>query len=187
MLGSSHVVVLCSCSFEGRYTYVLVCSGTQAGTNPNWESNAHSELGDLWHQSLSPEISVSVLPPTTLSGRLLEHCVRKVNDLRNALGGPKLCVYKIGITSNLNQRWESYRDQHFSRMLCCHASNNLSVVEHLEASLVMIFSQEREGSLRNVNKGGEGMRKKGGAPRFAPPYFVYAVGANASQRQLLRG
>ena len=110
-----------------------------------------------------------------------------MNQLRSELGGARLCVYKIGITSNLNQRWVSYRDQHFARMWCVHASNNLSVVEHLEASLILLFSQEKEGSLRNVNKGGEGMRKKSGEARFPPPYFVYAVGANASQRHLLLG
>ena len=152
-----------------------------------WEANAHSELGDLWHRSISPEISISVLPPSTLAGRLLEHCVCKVTSLRRELGGPQLCVYKIGITSDLNQRWASYKGQHFAHMMCIHASNNLSTVEHLEASLIMRFSQEKQGSFRNVSPGGEGMRKKNGTPRFPPPYFVYAVGANASQRQLLFG
>ena len=108
-------------------------------------------------------------------------------ELRSQLGGLPLCVYKIGITSDLNQRWQSYRDQKFRRMVCLHASNNLSVVEHLEAALIQVFSRDKEGSLRNINKGGEGMRVKGGAARFPPPYFVYCVGANAAQRELLLG
>ena len=151
------------------------------------ESNAHSELGTAWCQCLASATTVAVLPPSTKSGKLLDHCIQKVMELRSQLGGLPLCVYKIGITSDLCQRWQSYRDQNFRRMVCLHASNNLSVVEHLEAALIQVFSRDKEGSLRNINKGGEGMRLKGGAARFPPPYFVYCVGANAAQRELLLG
>ena len=72
-------------------------------------------------------------------------------------------------------------------MLCVHVSNNVSVVEHLEAALIMMFSQDTEGSLRNVNRGGEGMRLKDGNTRFPPPYYVYVVGADASQRKMILG
>ena len=130
---------------------------------------------------------MKILPPNTLTGKLLKHCVCKVNELRSSLGGVALCVYKVGITSDLNQRWQAYERQNFARMVCIHASNNLSAVEHLEASLILAFSQEKEGSLRNINLGGEGTRKKGGAARFAPPYFVYVVAANASQRRCILG
>ena len=149
--------------------------------------SSHSELVDTWSQSLTSEIRVSLLPPWTHSGKLLDHCVHNIQMFRKGLGGLPLCVYKIGITSDLNQRWLSYRDQNFKRMLCVHATNNLSTVEHMEAALILIFKQEMEGAIRNVNKGGEGMRLKDGTARFQPPYFVYCVGADASQRELLLG
>ena len=141
----------------------------------------------MWSQSLATGVSVDILPPSTLSGKLQDHCVRKIMSFRRSLGGLNLCVYKIGITSDLNQRWATYREQNFERMLCLHASNNVSVAEHLEAALILIFKQDKHGSLRNVNKGGEGMRQSGGKTRFCPPYFLYVVGANASQRERILG
>ena len=144
-------------------------------------------MDGTWKQSLESGISFDVLPPATRSGKLLGHCVQKIMQLRRNLGGLPLCVYKIGITSDPNQRWRSYREQRFTSMLCVHATNNLSVVEHLEAALILTFSVDTQGSLRNINTGGEGMRLKGGEARFAPPYFVYCVGADASQRALLLG
>ena len=151
------------------------------------EANAHSELIATWKQSLKPGIDFDILSPAAQAGKILDHCVRKVMRFRGSLGGLALCVYKIGITSDLNRRWPSYQEQNFRRMLCLHASNNLSVVEHLEASLILHFSSHTEGALRNVNKGGEGMRLKGGAPRFPPPYFLYCVGADASQGAMILG
>ena len=133
------------------------------------------------------EISVAVLPPSTQSGKLLDHAVQRIMSFRRGLGGLQLCVYKIGITSDLNRRWLAYKGQNFRRMLCVHATNNLSTVEFMEAALILAFGQDKAGSLRNVNKGGEGMRHKDGSARFPPPYFVYCVGADASQREMLLG
>lgn len=70
-------------------------------------------------------------------------------------------------------------------MTCLHASMNLSSMEMLEAGLIAVFSQEPHGSLRNINRGGEGMRTKKGAPRFPPPYFMYVVSARADQNRLI--
>lgn len=119
------------------------------------------------------------------SGRVFDHCVSAVHKIRRQTGGFRLCVYKLGITSSLSGRWPSYKESGFTSMTCLHTSMNLSSIEMLEAGLIAVFSMEPNGSLRNINKGGEGMRRKDGTPRFPPPYFMYVVAARADQRRLI--
>ena len=66
-------------------------------------------------------------------------------------------------------------------MSCIHASNSLAQIEALEACLIHHYVDKSPGQCRNVLLGGEGMRKKSGLPKAPPPYFLYAVAADASQ------
>lgn len=150
---------------------------------PSHDTCALNAVPADWKMHLDAAIKVDLPRPGALSGQILHHCVGAVHGVRQKTGGQRLCVYKLGITSDLSNRWPSYQKAGFTTMVCIHTSMSLASIEMLEAALIHSFKHELEGALRNVNKGGEGMRKKCGKPRFSPPYFMYVVAARADQKR----
>lgn len=110
----------------------------------------------------------------------------QIQHLRDRHGGNQLAVFKIGITQCLEFRVQYYYEASYSEMCCIHASNSLAQIETLEACLIDFYLDTSPGPCRNVAKGGEGMRTKDGFPRNQPPYFLYAVAADASQKISIR-
>ena len=122
-------------------------------------------------------LDVVATQPT--AGKVLQHCKKKMSQFRHCLGGA-VCVFKIGYSTNPIQRFASYRNSNFSRMLLLHATDCKGVAEMLEASLIdMVLGTS---GCRNEKPGGEG-------PPFvrSSHYFVYIVGARADQPKRIGG
>ena len=134
------------------------------------------------------EIRIATLrKPMSLAGDVLSHCLEGIRKM-NLKFGDNVCVFKIGLVGqwqNLLFRWEKYRENGFARMHVLHASWILEVAELLEACCISHY-QEQAGC-RNIARGGEGMRRRGGKPRYAGPYILYVVAASATQRQAIKG
>lgn len=96
-------------------------------------------------------------------------------------------MFKVGITQCLELRARFYFEGNFSEMRCIHASHSLAQIETLEACLIDFCKAEAPVQCRNVAAGGEGLRKKDGSPKNPPPFFLYVVAANASQRKSILG
>lgn len=111
----------------------------------------------------------------------------EIKKMQMKYGGDQLAVFKIGISQCLERRVQYYYEANFSEMRCLHATNSLAQVEVLEASLIDLFKSLYPVQCRNRLGGGEGMRTKSGHPNNPPPYFVYVVAANASQRKPIYG
>ena len=128
---------------------------------------------------------VTVIPETRTASTILWHCVKAINCLRNQCGGPALCVFKIGLTSNPLQRRAAYYKQNFKKFVIIHQVSRgelLGMLEMLEAALIAEF-YDNQRCCRNKQLGGESMRDRTFMPRFEPPYFAYCVASNASQRE----
>lgn len=110
----------------------------------------------------------------------------QIHKMQMKYGGEQLAVFKIGISQCLETRVCYYYEANYSEMRCIHATNSLAQVEMLEASLIHVFKESFPVQCRNTLGGGEGMRNKCGKPKNPPPYFVYVVAANASQRKSIR-
>ena len=85
-----------------------------------------------------------------------------------------MCIFKIGISSNVGYRVNKYKESNFAEMRLIHCSENSSIIEVLEILLIATFKNRR--GCRNVAPGGEGsmaLRDPYG------PYFLYSVGARA--------
>ena len=102
-----------------------------------------------------------------------KHCVSQVELLVQDFGGP-VCIFKIGISSNVGYRMQKYKESNFAEMRLIHCSENNRIVEILEILLVATF-RGRQGC-RNVAPGGEGSMALGDP---YGPYFLYSVGARA--------
>ena len=122
-------------------------------------------------------IHYSLIAETTLSGKVLHHCLRCVNRLRMATGGEQLCIYKVGITHNCQARFELYKSNGWSKMLVMFASSDLGQIEMLEAAVISHHQTNQQ--CRNISKGGEGMRTKACSAKFDPPFYCYCTAARA--------
>ena len=114
-----------------------------------------------------------------LAGRVLEHCQKMIHRLRLEAGGTELVIYKIGITHDCSSRFELYKEKGWDQMTVMYRSDNLGLVEMLEAALISHHSGTKQ--CRNVARGGEGMRDRSLNPKFDPPYFCYCVVARADR------
>ncbi|CAE7180797.1 unnamed protein product [Symbiodinium microadriaticum] len=120
-----------------------------------------------------------LIPETALASKILWHCVKTVNCIREENGGRSLCVFKLGLTSNPLQRRQSYLEQNFMSFVVIHKVcrlDLLAMLEMLEAALIAEF-HDNQRCCRNHQLGGESMRWKDFSPRFPPPYYAYCVPA----------
>lgn len=81
------------------------------------------------------------------------HCVRQVEGLIHDFGD-QVCVFKIGISSNVAYRMAKYKESNFVEMRLIHCSDDAQLIAVLEVLLVAQF-KEMSGC-RNVAKGGDG-------------------------------
>ena len=126
---------------------------------------------------------------TAVASKILWHCVKVINKVRQEHGGNALCVFKIGLTLQPLQRRQSYMEQNFESFVLLHKvcrPELLSMLEMLEAALIAEF-HDNERCCRNKQLGGESMRDKSFMPRFPPPYYAYCAAACAAQRKPILG
>lgn len=110
------------------------------------------------------------------AGTVLRRCLGQVDTFRNKIGR-SLCVFKVGLTSDPILRFSFYKDASYTHMNLLHASENLGLIQMLEAALITFLFEEK--GCRNERYGGE-----------CPPsteqrnlFFVYVVGSRADQHK----
>lgn len=118
---------------------------------------------------------------TATAGTILQRCISEVNRFRHRMG-KKLCVYKIGLTSNPCVRFQFYKEANYTHMTLLHVSDQLGVVQMLEAALITMNKPEH--ACRNERPGGEG--PPGSKNEHHNFFFVYVVGARADQMKAIR-
>lgn len=133
----------------------------------------------LQHGICISYLSFSRRPKANTAGSILQRCLSQVSQFRDRMGR-KLCVYKLGLTSNPIVRFDFYKQDNYTHMTLLHATSNLGVAQMLEAALIAPNLSEK--ACRNERYGGEG-----------PPcceqqcfHFVYVVGARADQFKPIR-
>lgn len=112
-------------------------------------------------------------------GKILQHAQDQITNFREQIG-IRVCVFKIGVTSNPRQRYASYVGKGYTRMHLISVSQSADLTQMLEAALVSQFSAH-VGCRTAAGTGGEGALNRPIPP--PPPYFVYIVGARADQRR----
>ena len=110
-------------------------------------------------------------------GKILALATQRVVSFREKLG-IKLCIFKIGVTSNPVTRFADYREKAFTSMWLIWVSRSVDLVHMLEASLILQFHREI-GCQNKGGTGGEGCLNRSNPP--SPPYFVYITGGRADQ------
>ena len=113
------------------------------------------------------------------AGVVLQRCLTQASNFRDRMGR-KVCVFKLGLTSNPVVRFDFYREGNYTHMSLLHVSSNLGLIQMLEAAL--IAANLGETGCRNQKYGGEG------PPCFEdePYHFVYIVGARADKFKPIR-
>lgn len=115
--------------------------------------------------------------PNAIAGKILLHCKRQVDGFRERIG-ISVCVFKIGVTACIPQRFLDYLCKNFSEMWIIYSGSDLGLVHMLEAALISEFHQIR-GCRNAANSGGEGGLNR--RSHSGPPYFVYVTGGRADQ------
>ena len=116
-----------------------------------------------------------------ICGRILEHCKEKKSSFREAMG-IRLCVFKIGVTTDPLTRYQSYREKGFTSMWVIFSGDSVDLVHMLEAALVSEYHQH-VGCRNQKGTGGEGALNRNQC--LSPPFYVYVSGARADQARLL--
>lgn len=112
-------------------------------------------------------------------GRILSRCKDRVTNFREDIG-IRLCVFKLGVTSNPIQRYIHYKKIGFTCMWIIAVSHSIDLIHMLEAALVSEYCKH-VGCRNKEGSGGEGaLNKKDKAP---PPYFMYVTGGRADQNR----
>ena len=135
--------------------------------------------GPLPHGMLNRCMKNGTRSPTC--GRILEHCKEKKLSFREAIG-IRLCVFKIGVTTDPLTRYHSYREKGFTSMWVIFSSDSLDMVHMLEAALVSEYHRH-VGCRNQKGTGGEGALNRKQCVK--PPFYVYVSGARADQARLL--
>lgn len=112
-----------------------------------------------------------------ICGKLLAHCKEQVTSLRERIG-VRLCVFKVGITSNPPQRFASYVQKNYCCMWLIAQTESVDKIHMLEAAVISHF-QQHVGCRNEPNTGGEGALNRTNRP--PPPYFLYVTAARADK------
>ena len=110
-------------------------------------------------------------------GKILAHAKQQVQALREQVG-IKVCIFKIGVSSNPLARFLSYAKQGYSHMWVICQSEHIPLVHMLEAALISELGS-CAGCRNQPGTGGEGALNR--SEPFDPPSFVYVVAAPADQ------
>lgn len=110
-------------------------------------------------------------------GKILLHCTEAVTCFRETIG-IRICVFKVGVTSNPMKRYQGYMDLGFHAMWVIAVSPSIDLIHMLEAALVMEF-HKHIGCRNKGGTGGEGALNK--TEKSPGPYYVYVTGGRADQ------
>ena len=110
-------------------------------------------------------------------GKLLLHAKEQVVSLREKKG-LRVCIFKVGVTSNPPLRFCEYKKKHYSHMYVICESPSVDKVHMLEAALISEF-HKHIGCRNKPDSGGEGALNRTNPVK--PPYFVYVVAGRADQ------
>ncbi len=116
-------------------------------------------------------------PPTC--GKLLSHCRVKVTSFRERVG-IRICIFKIGVSSNPIKRYQLYREQGFTSTWILATCDTVDLVHMLEAALIVEF-HKHVGCRNMEGTGGDGALNRN--PPSPPPYFCYVTGGRADQKR----
>ena len=98
-------------------------------------------------------------------GKILEHAVSKITAFRETIG-VRLCVFKVGVTSNPLKRYVMYLKQGFTMMWVITKSSSVDLIHMLEAACVSHFSMH-VGCRNQRGSGGEGaLNRANSTPLF---------------------
>ena len=112
-----------------------------------------------------------------ICGRILAHARNQITLFRESIG-VRVCVFKIGMTSNPIQRYIPYLESGFTDMWVLTMSDSLDLINMLEAACISHFSLHI--GCRNKNEsGGEGAQNRVSPPM--PPFYLYVTGGRADQ------
>ena len=117
------------------------------------------------------------VPDSATSGKLLAHAKEQVSVLREKIE-IRVCVFKIGITTNPPMRFCSYLENNYECMWVVAECKSLDKINMLEAALVSHF-EKHVGCRNSPGTGGEGGLNK--RVSLQPPYFAYVAAARADQ------
>lgn len=115
------------------------------------------------------------------AGKILLHARTRLTALREQIG-IRLCIFKVGVTSNPPQRFSCYVEKGFTAMWVLCVSQSIDEVHMLEAALISEY-HKHVGCRNRADSGGEGALNRGQPP--LPPYFVYVVAGRADQGRWL--
>ena len=121
--------------------------------------------------------SLHVQGPRTTCGKILAHSRQQVALFRNHVGAA-LCVFKIGVTANPQERFQGFLAMNFTLMWVICKHDDLGLVHMLEAALVAEW-HHCTGCRNAANSGGEGALNR--PNHEGPPYYVYITGGRADQ------
>ena len=127
------------------------------------------------------DVIIDCLPRSDLGEeKALRWCRARINEL---LGSSGAIRFKIGMTGNLTDRWNSKYQGVYDTLHALHAMRSKRVAFMLEAALIAIFEQQDIGWCVLVNSE-VGDRGGTGCPRDDEPwYYVYIVSIDGIGKQ----
>lgn len=117
---------------------------------------------------------------TPTSGKILAHALSQITCFRETIG-VRLCVFKVGVSSNPIIRYTSYLEKGFTDMWILTKSYSVDQIHMLEAACISHFSRH-VGCRNQHDSGGEGALNKKDPPR--PPFFLYVTGGRADRKEM---
>ena len=110
------------------------------------------------------------------AGTILKHAFGQTMATLDLVGGPRLAIFKVGVTANPMLRYPSYLELGYTNMRVVHVTESVHEVHMLEAALIFAFKEFR--GCKNVGwTGGEGALHR--TKPFVPPFFAYVVAGRA--------
>ena len=110
-------------------------------------------------------------------GKLLAHARAQITAFRKSVG-VRVCVFKLGVTSNPIKRYADYIGKGYDRMWLISVSQSADTIQMLEAACIALFSSH-VGCRNKPESGGEGALNRATPPK--PPFYLYVVGCRADQ------
>lgn len=121
---------------------------------------------------------LKILPKKSLTcGKILAHAKAQITAFRESKG-VRVCVFKIGVTSNPPRRFVSYLEKGFDTMWVVSKSHSVDSIHMLEAACISHFSCH-VGCRNQHESGGEGALNRATPP--TGPFFLYVTGGRADQ------
>lgn len=93
--------------------------------------------------------------------------------------GIRICIFKIGVTSNPKRRFEWFLERGYSCMWVLAESDSQDLIHMLEAALISEFGKHI-GCRNKPDSGGEGALNRT-TVASCPPFYTYVVGGRADQ------